>query len=94
MAVRVQPRSRPERLEGFTADAAGAVRLKARIGAAPEDGKANEALLKLLADAWDVPKSRLSLLAGAKDRNKIVLVAGEPAEMMKMLQAWAEREAK
>lgn len=92
MAVRVQPRSRPERLEGFAADAAGAVRLKARIAAAPEDGKANAALLKLLADAWGLPKSRLSLLAGAKDRNKTVLVAGEPAETLTMLQAWAERE--
>ena len=93
MAVRVQPRSRPERLEGFVADAAGAVRLKARLGAAPEDGKANAALLKLLARAWDVAPSRLALIGGARERNKTVLVAGAPAETLERLRSWAKREA-
>ena len=93
VAVRVQPRSRPERLEGFVADAAGAVRLKARLGAAPEDGKANAALIKLLARAWDVAPSRLSLVAGGKERNKAVLLAGEPAETLARLRAWAIKEA-
>lgn len=88
--MRVQPRSRPERLEGFVADAAGAVRLKARLAAAPEDGKANAALLKLLARAWKVAPSQLSLLSGAKDRNKTVLLEGEPAATLERLRRWAE----
>lgn len=90
VAVRVQPRSSPERLEGFVADAAGAVRLKARLAAAPEDGKANAALLKVLARAWGVPASRLSLLSGAKERNKTVLLEGEPAATLELLRRWAE----
>jgi uncharacterized protein YggU (UPF0235/DUF167 family) len=92
VAVRVQPRSRPEGLEGFVADAAGAVRLKARLGVAPEDGKANAALLKLLARAWDVAPSRLALVGGGKERNKSVLLAGEPAEALARLSAWAQKE--
>lgn len=93
VAVRVQPRSRPERLEGFVADAAGAVRLKARLGAAPEDGKANAALLKLLARAWDVAPSRLALVSGARERNKTVLLEGDPDEALGRLRRWAEAEA-
>ena len=90
VAVRVQPRSRPEGLEGFVADAAGAVRLKARLGAAPEDGKANAALLRLLARAWGVAPGRLTLVGGAKERNKAVLLTGDPAEGLRRLQAWAK----
>jgi uncharacterized protein YggU (UPF0235/DUF167 family) len=93
VAVRVQPRSRPEGLEGFVADAAGAVRLKVRLGAAPEDGKANAALLKLLARAWDVAPGRLALVGGATARNKTVLLAGDPAEALDRLRAWAGKEA-
>jgi len=89
VAVRVRPKSSPEGLEGFASDAAGAVRLTARLAAAPEDGKANAALLKLLARAWHVAPGRLSLLAGAKDRNKIVLFAGEPAPTLERLRRWA-----
>jgi uncharacterized protein (TIGR00251 family) len=94
VSVRVQPRSQPERLEGFVADGAGEVRLKARLGAAPEDGKANAALLKLLARAWDVAPSRLSLVGGAKERNKTVRLAGAPAETLARLRAWALQEAR
>lgn len=89
VAVRVQPKSRPEGLEGFVADAAGAVRLKARLAAPPEDGKANAALLRLLARAWGVAPGRLSLLSGAKDRNKTVLFEGEPQATLERLRRWA-----
>jgi uncharacterized protein YggU (UPF0235/DUF167 family) len=42
----------------------GAV-LKVQVTAAPEDGKANAAILKALAKAWRLPKSRLAIAAGA-----------------------------
>lgn len=49
---------------------------KARVAAAPERGRANEALLALLAEKLDVPRSRLELFAGATARRKVVEVAG------------------
>jgi uncharacterized protein len=90
VAVRVQPRSRPEGLEGFVRDAAGAVRLRARLAAAPVDGKANDALLRLLAREWGVAPGRLSLVSGARGRNKAVLLQGEPAATLARLRRWAE----
>ncbi len=49
--LRVQPRARRAALE-----ASGGA-LKAQVTAPPEDGKANQAVIALLADAWHLPKS-------------------------------------
>jgi hypothetical protein len=49
---------------------------KARVAAPPERGRANEALLDLLAEALGLPRSRLALVAGGSARRKIVEVEG------------------
>jgi uncharacterized protein YggU (UPF0235/DUF167 family) len=80
----------------FTTHDAGvaiAVRLRPgasanRVTAVPEKGKANQAMIKLLAKAWDVPRSQLTVVAGAKGRNKILLLQGDPNTHLKMLDAW------
>lgn len=66
LAVRVTPGARREALE-----IAGG-RLLAKVRARPEDGKANAAVLALLADALAVAPSRLRLLRGATSREKLV----------------------
>lgn len=42
------------------------------VKAKPVEGKANEALLELLGDFLEIPRSRLRLIRGATSRNKIV----------------------
>ena len=42
-------------------------------------------MIKLLAKEWGVAKSSISLVAGATDRNKIVHVAGDAADLMARL---------
>lgn len=86
--VRVQPGASRERVEGAARADDGSVALKVRVGAPPEGGKANAAVIKLLAKAWRVPKSTLQVVAGAKDRRKTLLVAGDPAKIMARLEAW------
>jgi uncharacterized protein YggU (UPF0235/DUF167 family) len=49
---------------------------KVRITAAPERGRANEAVLDLLADVLGVPRSALALVSGHGGRRKSVAVAG------------------
>jgi uncharacterized protein len=49
---------------------------KARVAAAPERGRANEALLDLLAATLDLPRNRLAVVAGRTARRKIVEVEG------------------
>ena len=63
-------------------EADGGVALKAAVTAPPEDGKANAALVALLAKAWRVPKSAISVIAGASDRRKTLLVEGDPTLLL------------
>ncbi|HEY9685979.1 MAG TPA: DUF167 domain-containing protein [Coleofasciculaceae cyanobacterium] len=62
-----------------------AIRLK--VSAPPEDGKANAAVIKLLADALDIPKSRFSIVRGDKARDKQVAVAFELEPLLVKLAA-------
>jgi len=57
---------------------------KVRVAAPAEHGRANEAVLRLLAEALSMPRARLSLAAGASRRDKVVLLDGlslEEAEL-------------
>ena len=66
LAVRVTPGARIEALE----IAEG--RLLAKVRVKPEDGKANAAVLELIADALGIGTSRLQLLRGATSREKLI----------------------
>jgi uncharacterized protein len=62
--------------------------LKIRVAALPDKGKANTAVVKLLAKSWQVPRASLSIVAGEKDRNKTVLLTGDPQYRLALLTAW------
>lgn len=64
----------------------GALRL--RLQAPPVDGKANEAVLRWLAERLQLPRQRLELLRGHSHRRKTVLVAyeGDAAALIEQLQ--------
>jgi uncharacterized protein len=49
---------------------------KVRVGAPPERGKANEAVLALLAEVLAVPRSSVVLVSGSGSRDKIVELVG------------------
>lgn len=83
--LRVTPRASRNAITGTAGTADGGRVLKVSVTAVPEDGKANEAVVKLLSKAWRVPKSGIRVVAGATDRNKIVHVAGDPAELLPRL---------
>jgi uncharacterized protein YggU (UPF0235/DUF167 family) len=71
LALVVAPRSSQNRLERQ-----GDGQLRARIAAAPVDGAANAMLRKMLADALDFPRSRISILSGESGRQKRLLFEG------------------
>ena len=67
---------------------------KVRVAAAPERGKANEAVLALLAEMLSVPRSSVSLVSGGGSRDKIVELAGiEPDELERRLATAGGQEA-
>jgi len=77
VAVRLTPKASRNAVTGIAETAPGESSLKVTVTAVPEAGRANEALVKLLAKEWGVPKSHITLIAGATDRNKILHVAGD-----------------
>jgi hypothetical protein len=88
VAVRLTPKSSANAIRGILQDAGGSSHLKVTVTAAPENGKANAALLKLLSKTWKLPKTSLTVASGATSRNKVVHVAGDPAALYGMLQEW------
>jgi uncharacterized protein len=70
--VRLTPKGGRDALDGWISISADETYLKARVRPAPEDGKANAALIVLLAKALGVPKSAIRLVSGATSRMKII----------------------
>jgi len=59
---------------------------KVRVAAAPERGKANDAVLELLAETLAVPRASVTLVSGGSSRNKIVELTGiSPDEIERRL---------
>ena len=77
--MRLTPKGGRDAVEGVETLADGRSVLKARVRAAPENGRANAALIALIAATLRIPKSAVSIRAGATGRVKTVFVAGAPA---------------
>ncbi|UYN98023.1 MAG: DUF167 domain-containing protein [Enhydrobacter sp.] len=80
--LRVRPRARRTTLE-TSGDA-----LNAAVTAPPEDGRANAAVIVLLAEQWRLPRSAFSVVKGAASRGKVVNVAGAPDMVAGRIIEW------
>ncbi|RZS82345.1 hypothetical protein EV217_3164 [Phyllobacterium myrsinacearum] len=83
--VRLTPKSAKDAVEGVEATDDGRAHLKARVRAVPEDGKANAALEKLLAQWLGVAARDVSIGAGATSRLKQVKISGDPEALASKL---------
>lgn len=87
LRVRLTPRTSSDKIDGVGATADGAVHLAARVRAVPENGKANQALEKLVASWLGVPASQVNVTGGATSRLKSVSVAGDPPVLKSKIEA-------
>jgi len=76
----VTPRARGDRIDGVVNG-----RLKIAVTVPPAENRANEAVLRLLAKEWRLPRMALSIAGGARSRDKLVHIAGDPKELMSRL---------
>lgn len=67
LSVHVTPRAGKDEAHGWRG-----FELAVRVTAAPEDGKANAAVCRVLAKALGVPKSSVRVIAGGTSRHKVV----------------------
>jgi uncharacterized protein (TIGR00251 family) len=87
VALKVTPRAGRDEVRGVEVDAAGRGHLMVRVTAAPDAGKANAAVLKLLARRWRVPSGTLRLVSGAAARQKVLHLDGTAGELAAHLRA-------
>ncbi len=90
LAVQLTPKASANEITGIAAGADGTSRLKVKVTAAPEKGKANKALIKLLAKELDLPKTSFEIVSRARARAKEVLVKGDDTAMVAALRSWLE----
>ena len=85
-AAGLQPGARRAGVEGFERLSDGSQVLKVKVTAPPEDGKANDALVALLAKTWKLAKRDLELVSGHKNRNKTLLLHGQGEALGRQLE--------
>ena len=78
LRVRLTPRSGRDEVLGLDGEV-----LRARVKAPPVEGRANEALLRLLAGALGVPRTSLRIVRGQRGREKLVAVDGLDADQVR-----------
>jgi len=86
LSIRLTPNGGSDSLGSVEEDAAGKVWLKARVTAVPDKGRANKALIALVAKKLGVARSSVTLLSGDTSRQKILRIDGDPEDLCFRLQ--------
>lgn len=90
--VRLTPKAAHNAVDGVRAGPRGPC-VQARVRAAPEDGRANAALVELVADEIGIPKSTVAVVAGHSSRMKSLHIAGDTAALERKILTWLARFA-
>ncbi len=91
LTIRLTPAGGADRIDGLAYDESGKPVLKVRVTAAPENGKANAALEKLIAKAFGVAKGKVNVVRGQTARMKQVEIDGaSEAEIAAFAARYAE----
>ncbi|WP_431320676.1 DUF167 domain-containing protein [Rhizobium sp. YTU87027] len=90
LTIRLTPNGGRDAIDSVETDAEGKPHLKVRVTAVPEKGKANKALVTLLAKSLGVAKSSVSLASGETSRKKILRIDGDPEDLITKLKALIE----
>lgn len=84
--IRLTPRGGRDAIDGVETLSDGKSVLKARVRAIPEDGKANIALIKLVAETFACPVSTIAIVSGAAARIKTLRIQGDSQNLLLKLQ--------
>ncbi|MEX0922332.1 MAG: DUF167 family protein [Rhodovibrionaceae bacterium] len=87
VGLKLQPGAGRNAIAGIESLAGERRVVKVKVTAPPEDGKANAAAIALLAKAWELPKSRLAIVAGRTARLKTLEIAEADAALRRRLEA-------
>jgi uncharacterized protein (TIGR00251 family) len=83
LTLHVQPGAKRSEIAGLHGEA-----LKIRLAAPPVEGRANEALLKFIAQLFGVPLRQVELRQGGQSRHKVVAITGSEIEPENLLKTY------
>ncbi len=86
LAIRLTPNGGRDAIDGIESDGEGGMLLKARVTAVPEKGKANKALIALVAKSLGIAKSSVSIASGDTARKKILRIDSDPEDLIEKLE--------
>jgi uncharacterized protein len=86
LAVRLTPKGGRDAIDGIEHIADGRAVLKVRVAAPPNEGEANEALIRIVAKGLGVPPRDVVLATGATSRVKRLAITGDPARLIAALE--------
>ena len=81
LTLHVQPGAKRSEVCGLHGEA-----LKLRLAAPPIEGRANQALVKYLAELFGVPRQQVELLQGEQSRHKVVAITGSAIDPLSLLK--------
>jgi uncharacterized protein (TIGR00251 family) len=91
LRLRVTPNASRDGIDGLETRADGARVLRLRVRAVADRGRANAAVIAIIAEALGVPRSAVAIAAGQTGRLKTVEVRGDGAALAMRLEALFER---
>lgn len=94
LALKVSPRSRRNGVKGVEIGVDGRAMLKVEVTAAPEDGKANAAVVRFLAKRWRVAAGRFELVSGRTARQKVMEIKDGDDGLLDRIETIEETESK
>jgi len=74
ISVRLTPKASANRIGETRTLPSGEKQLMVYVTAVPEDSKANEAMIQLLAKHFNIAASRITIVRGCADRNKLIRI--------------------
>ncbi|MDZ4202889.1 MAG: DUF167 domain-containing protein [Gallionella sp.] len=80
LTLHVQPGAKRSEITGLHGEA-----LKIRLAAPPVEGRANDALLKFIADKFGVPQRQVELMQGGQSRHKVVAIRGSSVDPLSLV---------
>src|SRR6188768_955534 len=86
LTVRLTPKGGRDSIDGIEATAGGRSVLKVRVRAAPSEGEANDALVRLIAKAVGVPPRAVNLISGHTARLKRLKIDGSAIALAEALE--------
>ena len=88
LAIRLTPKAARDGLGPVQHNAQGDCYLKATVTTVPEKGKANKALIKMLAKSLKIPAGKISVASGITKRDKHLLITGDSKLLVAKLEQW------